>query len=118
VRIGTSMTVLMYVLPPILRKLKTKYPQLEINLKANLTSTTLQLLKSNLLDLGLSALPIEEEGFDIVPLFENELVAILPAALGPAPKKVTPTSLAKCPLIQARHPGDGARVDGVADAAR
>jgi DNA-binding transcriptional LysR family regulator len=99
VRIGTSMTVLMYVLPPILRKLKTKYPQLEINLKANLTSTTLQLLKSNVLDLGLSALPIEEEGFDIVPLFENELVAILPAALGPAPKKATPTFLAKCPLI-------------------
>jgi DNA-binding transcriptional LysR family regulator len=49
-----SMTVLMYVLPPILRKLKTKYPHLEINLKANLTSTTLQLLKSNALDLGLA----------------------------------------------------------------
>src|SRR5437763_6483563 len=30
VRIGTSMTVLMYVLPPILRKLKTNNPQLEI----------------------------------------------------------------------------------------
>jgi len=34
VRIGTSMTVLMYVLPPLLRELKTEHPQLEIHLKA------------------------------------------------------------------------------------
>src|SRR6185503_17518152 len=34
VRIGTSATMLMYALPPILRKLKTSHPQLEFNLKA------------------------------------------------------------------------------------
>jgi DNA-binding transcriptional LysR family regulator len=99
VRIGTSMTVLMYVLPPLLRKLKTKHPQLEITLKANLTSTTLQLLKSNALDLGLCALPIEDAGFEAIPLFADELVAILPAALGPAPKRVTPAFLSRHPLI-------------------
>src|SRR5262245_51877870 len=33
VRVGTSMTVLIYLLPPILRQLKTDHPQLEINLK-------------------------------------------------------------------------------------
>jgi DNA-binding transcriptional LysR family regulator len=99
VRIGTSMTVLMYALPPVLRKVKTKYPQLEINLKAGLTAATLQSLQSGTLDLGLCALPVEDSGFDIVPLFADELVAILPAALGPAPKKVTPAYLAKCPLI-------------------
>src|SRR3981189_647272 len=32
VRVGTSATVLMYALPPILRQLKTDHPQLEINL--------------------------------------------------------------------------------------
>src|SRR5689334_351018 len=41
VRVGTSMTVLMYVLPAILRQLKTDHPRLEINLKAGLTATTL-----------------------------------------------------------------------------
>jgi DNA-binding transcriptional LysR family regulator len=30
VRVGTSMTILMYLLPPILRRLKTEHPQLEI----------------------------------------------------------------------------------------
>src|SRR5215813_6825042 len=37
VRVGTSKTLLMYVLPPILRQLKTDHPQLEINLKTGLT---------------------------------------------------------------------------------
>jgi len=99
VRVGTSMTVLMYVLPPILRQLKTDHPQLEINLKAGLTTTTLQMLKTNALDLGLCALPIEDAAFKTVPLFNDELVAILPAALGQVPKKVTPAFLAQCPLV-------------------
>src|SRR5579862_664804 len=36
VRVGTSMTVLMNLLPPVLRRLKTNYPQLDIHLKAGL----------------------------------------------------------------------------------
>jgi DNA-binding transcriptional LysR family regulator len=99
VRVGTSMTVLMYVLPPVLRQLKTDHPQLEINLKAGLTTTTLQRLKTNALDLGLCALPIQDPAFETVPLFKDELVAILPAALGHVPKTVTPAFLSRCPLI-------------------
>ena len=99
VRVGTSMTVLMYLLPPILRQLKTDHPQLEINLKAGLTTTTLQMLKTNALDLGLCALPIGDPAFETVPLFNDELVAILPAALGHVPKKVTPAFLSRCPLV-------------------
>src|SRR5439155_13040072 len=90
---------LMYVLPPILQQLKTDHPQLEINLKAGLTTATLQMLKTNALDLGLCALPIEDPAFETVPLFNDELVAILPAALGQVPKKVTPAFLSQCPLI-------------------
>ena len=99
VRIGTSMTVLMYMLPPILRQLKSDHPQLEINLKAGLTTTTLQMLKTNALDLGLCALPIEDPAFETVQLFKDQLVAILPAELGHIPKRVTPAFLSRCPLI-------------------
>jgi DNA-binding transcriptional LysR family regulator len=99
VRVGTSMTVLMYLLPPILRKLKTDHPRLEINLKAGLTAATLQMLKTNALDLGLCALPIEDPAFETIPLFKDDLVAILPADLGHIPKKVTPEFLSRCPLI-------------------
>jgi DNA-binding transcriptional LysR family regulator len=99
VRIGTSMTMLMYALPPILRQLKTDHPQLEINLKAGLTATTLQMLKANALDLGLCAFPIEDPAFETISLFKDDLVAILPASLGRVPKKVTPAFLSRCPLI-------------------
>jgi DNA-binding transcriptional LysR family regulator len=99
VRVGTSMTILMYLLPPILRQLKTDYPQLELNLKAGLTATTLQLLKGNALDLGLCAIPIADPAFETVPLFKDELVAILPADLEGVPNKVTPAFLSGCPLI-------------------
>jgi DNA-binding transcriptional LysR family regulator len=99
VRIGTSMTVLMYLLPPILRQLKIEHPQLEINLKANLTSDTLRMLKTNALDLGLCAIPIEDSAFETVPLFEDELIAILPATWERVPKRATPAFLSRCPLI-------------------
>jgi DNA-binding transcriptional LysR family regulator len=71
VRIGTSATVLMYVLPPILRRLKTEYPQLDISLKAGLTQATLQMLKTNALDLGLCALPVHDSAFDTTALFQD-----------------------------------------------
>jgi DNA-binding transcriptional LysR family regulator len=93
------MTVLTYLLPPILRQLKTDHPQLEINLKAGLTATTLQMLKANALDLGLCAMPIADPAFEVVPLFHDELVALVPTAFGPAPKKATPAFLSRCPLI-------------------
>jgi len=99
VRIGTSMTVLMYALPPVLRQLKMDHPQLEISIKAGLTATTLQMLKMNALDLGLCALPIEDPALEIVPLFTDELVAILPSSFGKPPKQATPAFLSKFPLI-------------------
>jgi DNA-binding transcriptional LysR family regulator len=99
VRIGTSMTMLMYALPPILQKLKSSHPQMEVQLKAGLTSGTLKLLKANALDLGLCALPVHDPAFETVPLFEDDLVAIVPANLGPVPKKITPAFMAGLPLI-------------------
>ena len=106
VRIGTSMTVLMYALPPLLRQLKTKHPQLEITIKAGLTATTLQMLKTNNLDIGLCALPIEDPAVQTVPLFEDELYAIFPAGQRIAAKKVTPAFVSKFPLILGSEPAE------------
>jgi molybdate transport repressor ModE-like protein len=99
VRIGTSATMLMYALPPILRKLKAEHPRLDIQLKAGLTLATLKMLKSNELDLGLCALPVKDSAFEVVELFDDDLVAILPAGLSNIPKKMTPAFLSRCPLI-------------------
>jgi DNA-binding transcriptional LysR family regulator len=99
VRIGTSATMLMYALPPILKKLKTQHPQLEINLKAGLTSATLSMLKANALDLGICAMPVEDPAFETMQLLDDELVAILPPATDPVPLRATPAYLAQLPLI-------------------
>jgi DNA-binding transcriptional LysR family regulator len=99
VRIGTSATVLMYALPPILQKLKSDHPRLEINLKVGLTAGTLKLLKTNALDIGICALPVEDSAFETVQLFVDELVAILPPGTRGFPKRATPAYLAQRPLI-------------------
>jgi DNA-binding transcriptional LysR family regulator len=99
VRIGTSMTVLMYALPEILRKLKNLHPQLEINLKSGLTATTLEMLKSNNLDLGLCALPITDAAFVVEPLLDDELVAILPGHMKNLPRRATAKFMSELPLI-------------------
>jgi len=104
VRIGTSMTVLMYVLPSLLGQLKTKHPKLELTLKAGMTATTLQMLKTNSLDIGLCALPIEDPAFHTVPLFEDELYAIFPAGQRIVSKKVTPAFVSQFPLILGSEP--------------
>jgi len=95
VRIGTSMTVLMYLLPSLLRKLKTDHPQLEISLKAGKSAETLEMLRTNALDLGLCALPVEDPAFEVTPLFKDELVAILPSGMKRIPNKVTPAFLSQ-----------------------
>jgi DNA-binding transcriptional LysR family regulator len=101
VRVGSSMSVLKYVLPPLLRRLRHDHPHLEIRVKTGLTATILQLLKEDQLDLGLCAIPIKDNAdvFETVPLFADELVAIVPTQLGTLPEIITPTFLAHSPMI-------------------
>ena len=99
VRIGTSMTMLMYALPPVLQQLKTHHPHLEIRIKTGLTADTLRLLNEKELDLGLCALPVEESAFHADAVLDDDLVAILPANAGHIPETVTPDFLIRSPLI-------------------
>ena len=56
---------------------KSDLPQLEINLKVRLMSMFLQMLRTNTPHLSLSAISIKDSAFETVPLFSDELVAIL-----------------------------------------
>lgn len=55
----------------LIARTQTDHPQLEINLKAGLTATTLEMLKTNALDLGLCALPVQDPTFEVTPLFKE-----------------------------------------------
>ena len=52
-----------------------------------------QIAGTNALDLGLCAIPIEDPAFETVPLFKDELVAILPAKIEHVLKSVRDSSL-------------------------
>ena len=57
------------------------------------------MLKESALDLGLCAMPIADPAFEIVPLFSDDLLAILPRKLKGIPKTVTPAFMSSMPLI-------------------
>jgi DNA-binding transcriptional LysR family regulator len=57
------------------------------------------LLKESALDLGLCAMPVTDPAVEIVPLFSDDLLAILPRKLKGIPKTVTPAFMSSIPLI-------------------
>ena len=47
------------------RKLKTDHPRLEISLKAGKSAETLEMLRTDALDLGLCAFPVEDPEVEV-----------------------------------------------------
>jgi DNA-binding transcriptional LysR family regulator len=99
VHIGTTLTALMYQLPPILRKLRSAYPGIDIQVTNMPTRDSIESVLQNRIDLALVTLPIETKGLRVTPLRAEMLVAILPAATKKIPDQITPTYVASMPLV-------------------
>ena len=99
VHIGAGPTALVYLLPPTLRKLHDEHPDIEIVLTSGTTHSISEGLLSNAMDLGFTALPIEEDSLDAVPVRADPMVAILPATEKAIPDKLTPEDVASRRLI-------------------
>ena len=110
VRIGTGATACIYLLPPVLRDLRRRFPGLEITVKTGNTAEVLRELEENSLDLGLVTLPAPGRGFAVTPLLEDPFVAIAPAEGEALPKVVTPARLAELPLVLYEAGGNTRRV--------
>jgi DNA-binding transcriptional LysR family regulator len=110
VRIGTGATACIYLLPPILRKLRERMPGLEITVRAVNTPDILKLLEDNALDLALVTLPASGRSFEITKIYEEELVAVFPAHEPPPNEPITPRFLAEKPLILYETGGNSRRV--------
>jgi DNA-binding transcriptional LysR family regulator len=98
VRLATGATACIYVLPPILRELRRRFPSLEIVVSTGNTSDILKLLEENALDLGLVTLPAPGRMFEVTPLLEDEFVAIASVEIHLS-AKVSPAALAKLPVV-------------------
>ena len=78
-QLGVIPTVGPYYLPHALLTVHKAFPHLKLMLREEITPTLLTGLREGRFDAALLALPIDEEGLEVFPLFREPFVVALPA---------------------------------------
>jgi DNA-binding transcriptional LysR family regulator len=99
VHIGTALTPLFYLLPPVLKKLRTEHPGIDIVISTFVTAGLVERVLHNTLDLAVATLPVTESRLRITPLYVDTMVAIFPTTAGDIPDVVTPDYVARQFLV-------------------
>ncbi|MCU0420857.1 MAG: LysR substrate-binding domain-containing protein [Cyclobacteriaceae bacterium] len=73
IRIGIIPTLAPYLLPPLFKAMRQRYPHVTLIVKESLTEAVLEELKNNRLDCGLVATPLREASITEEILFYEEL---------------------------------------------
>jgi DNA-binding transcriptional LysR family regulator len=111
VRVGTSNSISIYLLPPFLRRFRSRYPATELVVVTGNAPEIARAVVENDLDVGIVSLPVRARELTVTPFFDDELVAIAP----PAPRwrrrrTIGPEDLAREPLILFEQGGTVRRV--------
>ncbi|MEV0096045.1 hydrogen peroxide-inducible genes activator [Streptomyces sp. NPDC050738] len=77
-RLGVIPTVAPYLLPTVLRLVRREYPELDLQVHEEQTSSLLEGLGAGRLDLLLLAVPLGVPGVAELPLFEEDFVLVTP----------------------------------------
>ncbi|MDD3761817.1 MAG: LysR substrate-binding domain-containing protein [Nevskiales bacterium] len=77
-RIGAIYTVGPYLLPGLVPKLRQRSPQMPLVIEENFTARLLEQLRDNELDVIIVALPVELNGLQAWPLYDEEFVVLVP----------------------------------------
>ncbi|MBV9561333.1 MAG: LysR family transcriptional regulator [Bradyrhizobium sp.] len=109
IRVGSTLTTLIYRLPPIMRALRLAHPGIDLIVNNAPTRSCIENIIQNRIDLALVNLPVEDRQLKITPLFEELMVAIFPIGTLGVPDVVTPDYVAKQTLLveaatSAAHP--------------
>ncbi|MCA0870535.1 hydrogen peroxide-inducible genes activator [Seohaeicola saemankumensis] len=75
-RLGIIPTVAPYLLPTIIKALKVRFPELDLNLREAMTETLIEELQEGRIDLAVVALPISEPALTEFALFEEDFVLV------------------------------------------
>jgi len=78
-RLGAIPTIAPFLLPNLMKSLRSAAPDLRLALREDITANLLERLRSGQLDLALIALPVDVEGLHVHPLFDDELWLVGPA---------------------------------------
>ena len=111
VRLGTSASISIYLLPPTLRRFRARYPDVELVVVTGNASEISRAVVENELDVGIVSLPVRARELTVTPVYTDELVAITPArGAWRRRRTVTPPTLAAEPLILFEHGGTVRRI--------
>lgn len=99
VRIGTTITAQMYVLPPVLRKLSENHPGIDLHVRNLPTGESVAGVLQNEIDFAIVTMPVEDAQLKIIPLWSEPMVAIHPAGARGLPDVVTPDYVLQQPLL-------------------
>ena len=75
VHIGTTLTALMYELPPVLRELRSAHPRVDLVVTNMATRISVERILDNTIDLALVTLPVKSEQLKVTPLRAQEPVS-------------------------------------------
>lgn len=78
-RLGVIPTIAPFLLPAVLPEVRSRYPELKLALREDLTANLLARLATGQIDFALIALPYDTGNLQVHPLFDEELLLIAPA---------------------------------------
>ncbi len=87
ITVGAIPTIAPYLLPAVLKKFSIRFPKAEVVLRENFTEFTIKGCLEGDLDLGILALPVEQDHLVVTPLFTEELLLAINAKHPFAKKK-------------------------------
>jgi DNA-binding transcriptional LysR family regulator len=110
-RLGTGATASIHLLPPLLRRMRARYPELELIVVTGNAPEIAAAVSDNELDVGIVTLPVTGRQLAVTPLLLDPLVAVGPPAQAwPGRSGLTATLLAREPLILYERGGTIRRV--------
>ena len=110
-RLGTGATASIHLLPPLLRRMRARYPELELIVVTGNAPEIAAAVAANELDVALVTLPVTGRQLLVTPLLLDPLVAVGPPAQAwPQRGALTATELAHYPLIVYERGGTIRRV--------
>jgi DNA-binding transcriptional LysR family regulator len=100
IRLGTSASFSIYLLPPALRRFRSRYSRTELTVVTGNAPEIARAVVGSELDVGIVSLPVRERELAVSPFYRDEVVAIAPPdRRWPRGQRVTARELVSEPLI-------------------
>ncbi len=100
IRLGTTITVCVYLLPKLLGELRQAHPDLEVSIEIDLSHVVVEKVVSNKLDVGLVALPVDKTApISVTRVREDPMMAVFPVHERDIPDEITAAYLETRPLL-------------------